>query len=142
MRREYSCGAVVYTKLGEEYRYVIIRSRGGDYGFAKGHMEGNETEEETALREVKEETGLSVRLTEGFRMVDEYRLPGKSNVVKKVVYFLASYENQKITPQLSELSSAQLMSYNTAMSKLTFPKSREILLEAATFLDDGERLKK
>lgn len=136
MKKEFSCGAVVYTKVNGAIRYVIIQSRGGGYGFPKGHMEEGETEQETALREVKEETGLSVKLIDGFRMVDEYRLPSRRNVHKTVAYFLATYENQKIVPQFSEVISVKLMSFDEAMAKLSFPISREILLEAATLISD------
>ena len=59
---EKSCGAIVYTKDHGDILYVIIRSKGGIYGFPKGHMEGNETEAETAFREIFEETGLTVKL--------------------------------------------------------------------------------
>lgn len=136
MKREYSCGAVVYTKVNGEYRYVIIRSRGGDFGFAKGHMEEGESEQQTAVREVREEIGLNVTLHDGFRMVDEYQIPSRKQVYKQVVYFLGYYEKQRIVPQLAELVSARLMSFNEAMTYLTFPRSQEILLEAANFLKD------
>ena len=64
MTVEKSCGAVVFTREGGEVRYVIIQSLEGYYGFPKGHMEGSETEQETALREIREEVGLTPRLVE------------------------------------------------------------------------------
>lgn len=48
MRLERSCGAVVFTRIGGEPRYVLVRSLEGVYGFPKGHMEPGETPEETA----------------------------------------------------------------------------------------------
>ena len=77
MTYETSCGAVVFTRRGGEIFYVIIRSIEGYYGFPKGHMEGDETPEQTALREIREEVGLTPRLIDGFRTEEEHALPKK-----------------------------------------------------------------
>ena len=50
MAFEKSCGAVVFTRVGGELRYVLAQSLRGHYGFPKGHVEPGETETETALR--------------------------------------------------------------------------------------------
>lgn len=135
MELETSCGAVVFTREGGETRYVIIRSLGGDYGFPKGHVEGAETPEQTALREIAEETGLRPRLIGGFREVNEYPLPNKPNVTKRVIYFLAEYANQPIDYQREELESAELMTCDEAMAILTFDSTRQVLAKAKAFLE-------
>ena len=65
---EKSCGAIVFTKNVEGVKYVIIESKESFFGFPKGHVEKNETELETARREVLEETGLQVEFLDDFRM--------------------------------------------------------------------------
>ena len=55
MKLEKSCGAVVYTLKNGKPQYVIVQSLEGFYGFPKGHIENNETEKETAIREIYEE---------------------------------------------------------------------------------------
>lgn len=133
--QERSCGAVVFTRDGDgTIRYVIIRSHEGLYGFPKGHCEGNETEEETALREIREETGLRPCLLPGFRWVDSYPLHGKPGVTKQVVYFVAEYSGQTPVPQESELSGLCLMPYEQAWNALQFASARRILAEANRFL--------
>lgn len=136
MKTEHSCGAVVFTMENDQPLYVIVQSREGFYGFPKGHMEGNETEEETALREIKEETGLSPALLPGFRTEDEHLIPWthKEPVMKHIVYFLAEYENQPLKAQEEELSSARLMTYEEAMAHFQFESSRRILTEAHQFI--------
>ena len=62
-RREKSCGAIIVSDSG---RILLIHQRKGHWSFPKGHVESGETEEMTALREVKEEVGLDVRLTPDF----------------------------------------------------------------------------
>ena len=130
MNIEVSCGAVVFTRTPDGIRYVIIRSLEGFYGFPKGHMEQGETERETALREIREEVGLTVRLLGGFREVYEHSLPKKPGVTKRVVYFLAEYEDQQLAPQAEELSQAELMSFDEAMAAFQFENLRELLVKA------------
>ncbi len=134
MKFEVSCGAVVFTREGGHLRYVIVRSLEGYYGFPKGHIEGAETEEEAALREIREETGLSVRLVPGFRTTDEHAIPEKPDVTKRIIYFLGEYEGQEIRFQKEELLEAPLLSYEEAMPRFQFESSCRILKEANDFL--------
>lgn len=136
MTVEKSCGAVVYTWQNDLPLYVIIRSVNGFFGFPKGHMEADETETETALREIKEETGLSVSLIPGFRTEDEHLIPftHKDPVMKHIVYFLAEYENQPLKAQEEEISAIRLMPYEEAMAAFQFESSRRILTQAHQFL--------
>ena len=57
---EKSCGAVIFDSRKKDARVLIIRQLAGHYCFVKGHIEPNETEADTALREIKEETGLTI----------------------------------------------------------------------------------
>ena len=141
MQRETSCGAVVFTLCGGERRYVIVQGKKGFFGFPKGHMEAGETEQETALREIKEETGLSVQLIDGFRTEDEHPLirEGKPETIKKIIYFAAVYENQETHAQESEITEIRLMTYEEAMKAFQFESSKRILAEANAFLNGQEK---
>lgn len=136
MMQEKSCGAVVYTKNADENLFLLIRSKEGLYGFPKGHVEKDETEVETALREVREEVGLYIELRQGFRMTDTYRIPQKPDTVKEVVYFLGFYDGQIPVYQKEELTGAFLFPYGTAMTLLPFESSKRILKEANKYLMD------
>ena len=131
---EKSCGAVVFTRVGGEIRYLLIKSLSGIYGFPKGHMETGESEEQTAYREVLEETGISVSLLSDFRAEEEYPLLQKEDTIKQVVYFLGEYYGQSIQYQRSELTDALLVDYESAMRLFQFDSSRKILTEADKFL--------
>ena len=67
MKKEKSCGAIVYREKDGVEILLIKHKNGGHWAFPKGHVENKETEEETALREIWEETGLKVKLDKGFR---------------------------------------------------------------------------
>ncbi len=131
---EKSCGAVVFTRINNEIKYLLISNLTGIYGFPKGHVEQGETEEQTALREVFEETGVTVRLLPGFRTVDEHPIPQKENTIKQIVYFLGEYHNQEFHYQKEELTDALLVDYETATSLFQFDNSKRVLTEANNFL--------
>lgn len=127
---EKSCGAVVYTKKDGNIYYLLIQNLEGIYGFPKGHMEGTETEVETAHREIREEVGLEVELDQSFRTTDSHLIPQKKDVMKEIVYFLGYYENQTPVYQIEELTSASLYSYEEAMTLFQFDSLKRILTEA------------
>lgn len=131
---EKSCGAVVFTR-GNGIKYVIIQSKEGFFGFPKGHVEGDETEQDTALREIWEETGLIVDLVDGFRTEDSHVfVKNGEKRMKHIVYFLAEFSSQIPTVQEEELADIHLMDYETAMGAFQFESSKRILTEAQRFL--------
>ena len=134
MEWEKSCGAVVYTRKDGEIRFVIVQEMAGAYSFPKGHMEGNETEMETARREVFEEIGLRPKFLDGFRETDEYDLREKRGTRKRVVYFLAEYQNEALTPRSGEIRSIQLLTYAQAMGLFEYEGTRRVLTAAYEYI--------
>ena len=134
MHVEKSCGAVVFTRCGNDILYIVIRHNRGHCGFPKGHTEQSETEQETALREIYEEVGICATLIPGFRMVEEYPLPNKAEVTRQIIYFLGEYVNQEIHHRPEELTEAHLLPYDAALDMLTFSTAKDILSEANRFL--------
>ena len=133
MRVEKSCGAVVFTRDNNEIKYIITEQLNGVVGFPKGHVEENETEEETALREVFEETGLDVSLIKGFRTEDSHPIPG-TDIQKHIVYFLAEYDGQTPVPQETEIGKICVVSFDDAMRLFNYESSKRILSEADNYL--------
>ena len=72
MRKEKSCGAVIYKYIDNELFILLLKHNLGHWSFAKGHVEDSETEQETAIREIKEETNLDVTINSDFRYVITY----------------------------------------------------------------------
>lgn len=130
---EKSCGAVVFTRNKDEIRYVLVQSLEGRFGFPKGHIEGSETEEETALREIREEVALVPVLLSGFREMTQYTLPG-TQIQKQVVLFLGEYQNQTPQFQQEELLCVRLVSFEDALQLLSHEDMRQILRKAEEFL--------
>lgn len=134
MTYEKSCGAVVFTRVDGEIRYVVLQQITGFHGLPKGHMEPGETEFDTAHREILEEVGVKVELLDGFRIETEYPLPRKKDTMKQVVYFLAEYEGQKLVPQEEEVMSVQLLPIDQAVETIEHENIKAILRKADAFL--------
>ena len=129
-----SCGFVVYKRINNENFYLIIQSLNGDIGFPKGHMEEDETELQTAIRELKEETGVTVDYVPDFREQIEYKLPKTDNIMKQSVYFLGKCTSDNIVCQETEVSAAKFVSFEDALKILTFDETKNILKNAELFI--------
>ena len=134
MRYIKSCGFVTYKRIENVNHYLIIKSLNGDVGFPKGHMEPRESELETAIRELKEETGVDVKVIQGFRRQIEYELRRVPDTIKQSVYFLGECTSNKIICQEAEVAEASFISYEDALKILTFEETKNILKDAEIFI--------
>jgi len=136
MTKEKSCGAVVYKRTDGEPLFLIERMALGHVSLPKGHVEGNETEEETALREIREETNLEVRLDTRFRHVIGYSpAPG---IWKDVVFFIAEAATDRLINQESEVSGLEWLPFREAVEAMTYDTDKETLTRAKSYLE-GDR---
>lgn len=127
---ERSCGAVVVTTKDSGRHYVLVK--GGYVGLPKGHMEQGESERETALREVQEETCVRAKILPGFRRTVQYHLPSGND--KRVVYFLAEYDHQEAHRNPEEFLKVMVLPYQEALRALTFENDRMTLRAAERFM--------
>ncbi|MBP1559004.1 MAG: NUDIX domain-containing protein [Oscillospiraceae bacterium] len=133
MKREKSCGAVVYRYNNDVLEVLLIRHRfGGHWSFPKGHVEEGENEFQTALREVKEETNLSIRLREGFRESVEY-FP-KPYIKKQVVYFLGLSLGDTAKRQEEEISELRWVPIDDAERMVSFANDKNLISRSREYL--------
>lgn len=133
---EKSCGAVIFYETDQGRRYLVEHMVKGHSSLCKGHMEGDETEHETAVREIREETNLSVTFVDGYRECIEYSpYPGCR---KQVVFFLAKADSNRVTAQPEEVASISWLPLTEAAAALTHLSDRDILQKAAEFLEKHE----
>lgn len=125
---EKTCGAVMFTYKDGKRLYLLIKNDSGHIGFPKGHIELDETEYQTTLREVFEETGLKCNIIDGFRM--EYSFDTLDETHKTCVYYMSEYEYQDAIIQQEEISKSWLVEYDEAMKLLNFWQDRDILKAA------------
>ena len=134
--KEKSCGAIVYKKENNQLEFLLVHQSNGHYSFPKGHMEEGETEIETTLREIKEETNIDVELNTDFRISIDYLLSSK-NIMKEAVYFIAIPTSSDLKNQEGEIDSCGWYSYEIAMKLLEFDNIKEVLEKASNFIKEN-----
>lgn len=130
---EKSCGAIVYKKENDEYKYLIAHQSNGHFSFPKGHMEENETEEQTAIREIKEETNIDVELDTNFRKSISYFIESKG-VNKEAVYFVATPTSFNLINQEGEIDECCWEDYETTKEKIEYADIIEVFEEAVKYI--------
>ena len=134
MAYEKSCGSVLY-RIQDELRILVIKqSRNGNWSFPKGHVENNETEIETAKREVLEEVGIKINPIDGFREVIKYN--PKPSTEKEVVYFVSNPGPQRVKLQREEVSDYRWVRPQEALRTLSFHNDKNVLRKALDFLKE------
>ena len=121
MKYEKSCGAVIF----DNDKVLVLKQVQGHWGFPKGHVENNETEIETAIREIKEETNLDVEINEKFRYVETYS--PKENVTKDVDFFVANKIGGDVKPQEEEVSEIKWVSPKEALELVSYESSKIVM---------------
>lgn len=133
MNYEKSCGAIVYRKYHGNTEILLVRHlKSGHWSFPKGHMEAGESEEDTARREIKEETGLDVLLDTGFRETVNYS--PKKNTKKTVVYFVGMVASYELVPQQDEISELRWLEIEQAGNVLTYENDKLLANKAKAFI--------
>lgn len=131
---EKSAGAVVLREAGDGRLYLLLQNA-GRWDFPKGGVEKGESELQTVMREVEEETGLKdLKLVPGFRKVVEYfyRRDGK-NIHKQVVYLLAISKEDKVRISF-EHQGFGWFPYREAVDRASYDNSKMTLADAEKFI--------
>ena len=129
-KREKSCGAVVYNP--KKHSFLIIKMLNGNWGFPKGHTEDQETDIQTAIREVMEETGINIEILDGFKKSIKY-IPFPE-VLKEVIFFIGITEEEKVTIDKDEIEDYMWCSYEEALKMITYKPQRDVMESSLQFI--------
>ncbi|MEO9319917.1 MAG: NUDIX domain-containing protein [Nitrososphaera sp.] len=134
---EKSAGAVIFylPEAASAPKYLLLHYTAGHWDFAKGNIEKGESEMDAAIREIREETGITdEQFIEGFRKTIEYRYKHAGKLVQKeVVLFLCSTRTPKVVIS-HEHQGYAWKDYDEAMIKLTYKNAKNVLEAASEYL--------
>lgn len=135
MPAEKSCGAVIFKRNGNR-KYLLLHYEGGHWDFVKGHVERNETEKDTVLRETREEVGITnLAFVEGYRQpISYYYKRGGRTVYKEVVFYLIESKTDAVRLSREHVG-YEWLGYDRAYERLTYKNAKETLRKANAFLD-------
>ncbi|MFA5135661.1 MAG: NUDIX domain-containing protein [Patescibacteria group bacterium] len=135
MPGEHSAGAIIYNVSAGTKFFLLLQYRQGHWDFPRGHIERGESPQETARREIEEETGISdLRFIPAFRSKNRWVFSYKGTLINKdAVYFIARTETKAVKLSDEHRSYAWLDGPD-ALEKLTFGNTKKIFIEALDFL--------
>lgn len=134
MIKEKSCGAVVYKVINNEIYYLLEYMSMGHISLPKGHVEENETEVQTALREIKEETNLNVIINSNFKEIITYS--PRDGVIKDVIFFVAEVvdDNTPLDLHDNEVEKSVFLKFDEAYQLLTHNSDKDVLRKANDYI--------
>jgi periplasmic divalent cation tolerance protein len=141
--REVSAGGVIYRRNADDFEIALIHVR-HRWGLPKGHVEEGERDEEAALREVREETGLEGKLIRKLGEIRySYRDKTKGDepvrINKRVHFFLLRYLKGDVRDHDQEADDARWFPIEQAIKQLKFATERKMVHRAMSMLRADQR---
>ncbi len=137
-KREISAGGVVYQRNGDEIEVVLAsrRTRRGQlaWGLAKGGIEDDETMEDAAVREVREETGLLAEIEASLGETRYFYVWENVRIRKTVHFFLMRHEGGDIDDRDDEMEEVRWFPLERALKRAAYRGERDVLERAAELL--------
>ncbi|HEY6678169.1 MAG TPA: NUDIX hydrolase [Actinomycetota bacterium] len=134
-RSEVSAGGVVYRRSDEGVEIVLAarRTRRGDlaWGLPKGLVEADETPEQTAVREVQEETGLEAEVEASLGEIRYFYVWEGVRIRKAVHFFLMRATGGDVSQHDHEMEDVRWFPLSVTLRRATYKGEREVLQRAA-----------
>jgi len=136
MKEEISAGIILFNEIGDK-EFLLLNYPSKHWDFVKGKMEKDETPHETALRETKEETGISdVEFIDDFKEeIEYYFYADNQEIHKKVIFFLGKTKTIDIILSHEHLGFIWL-DFDNALEKITYKNAKNLLKKSRKFLDN------
>ncbi len=131
-QRLVSSGGVIFRQSEGQFEVALIYT-GRNWGLPKGLIETAETAEETALREVREETGLEGEMVKKIGKIS-YSFTRRKRYSKTVHFYLLKYVGGSMQNHDYEVSKVKWFPISKAIQTVTYPSEREILKKAGKIL--------
>ena len=138
LEREFSAGGLVVRRMRGRFYIAAVRVKDGSVlALPKGHIEPGESGAETAIREVREETGLDSKLIEKLDDIRYWYTRGGTRVLKVVSFFLLHYRSGSVRDyQREEVDGAEWVPLAEAPARLAYKGEQEMARAALSKLAD------
>ncbi len=131
-----SVGAIVFRTTRDKIEYLVLKGRTGDWEFPKGGIEDNEEYQQTAIREVEEEAGITeLKLYPDFKQEYSYMFYSNGKKIDKTVHLFVARSFQASVDLSHEHSDYQWRTYEQARGTLTHDAVKEILDDANQYIE-------
>lgn len=135
MKHIHSAGIITYFIQNNEPAYLLLHHTAGHWDFPKGTMEPGETKQQTAIRELYEETGLNADLDTHFEAISDYFYTHyQHGVIPKTVYYFVGEAHTQEVLLSHEHTNYIWLPYDQALEKITHDRSKKILEEADKYI--------
>ena len=137
MKIEHSYGVVPLRKVRRHWEVLLVQHASSRYwGYPKGHAEEGESPQQAAVRELCEETGLTVKAFLSDDLIEQHYMfrQGGLLISKTVSYFVAEVAPGKVVLQLDEVSAAQWVLLEEAHQVLSYKTDRDVCESAQILL--------
>jgi len=130
--REVSYGGVVVR--GDEVIVIVPRGRSRVLGLPKGGADAGESPQQTTAREVREETGITVRVRDRLGQVDYSYRRGGRRIAKTVHFYLCEFQAGDTADHDHEVDDARWMPLREARRRLSYPGERAMIDRALSII--------
>lgn len=133
---EQSYGILPAQIIEGRWFFFLVEHQAGHIAFPKGHKEEGESSYEAAVRELKEETNLDIKVKLSETVFQEnytYKRQGRQ-ISKQVDYFLCLVEGE-VSCQIEEIKSGNWLPLEKIKEKITFREGKKLVDELTQFLN-------
>ena len=139
MIKDYASGVILFYRFPNKIKYLLLKHRQGHWAFCKGHKKTGETKIDTAIRELREETGITkmTLLRKSILVRESYIMKNGYGVRKQKIndFFIAESKKRKVIIDRKEIINYRWCGFNAALSQITFNQSKIALKKANKIVD-------
>lgn len=137
MKHDFSFGIIPARIWRKQWQVLLVHHHAGHWAFPKGHPEPGESPQQTAERELFEETGLKVEAyLSNQTLLEHYFFQHQHQLIEKKVEYFVALVSGNVIIQVEEIQDSKWLPLDQAQKILTFKASKSLCLQAQEILEN------